>query len=273
MEELLANPAVQAGVAPFAAALALAALLHRTRLMVLAIFAAFVVAVTLSAGFSFDPLTATRKLILTGLVAAVAATVFELAAIEAGLRLHAVLAAVGALAAVWIAWRVLQQQDPAQAALWGVGIAAYTALLIGFSLRTAADPVCTCAASLVLGLAAGALALLGSSAQLAQLGIALAAGSGAALLVQMAASRRAPAGWALALPTAVIVAGLGLQSALTGSLPWYSLVPVLAIPWAARVASGAPRTPWLTALMSVSTAAVPMLAAIAIAWVAAQTAH
>ena len=87
-------------------------------------------------------------------------------------------------------------------------------------------------AALILGLGAGALALLGASAMLAQIGIALGAASGATLLVQMIAGRRAPVGWTLALPASVIAALVGLLSVFTGELRWYCLLPTLAVPWA-----------------------------------------
>src|SRR5260370_9077416 len=73
MQEMLANPAVQGGLAPFAAALIVAALLSPFRLGGLAVVAAFATAVYFVAGFTFSPLTATRKIILLGFAAPVAA--------------------------------------------------------------------------------------------------------------------------------------------------------------------------------------------------------
>ena len=69
MQELLANPAVQGGVAPFVAGLIVAVLLGRFRLGGLAVVAAFATAVYFIAGFSFIPLSATRKIILLGFAA------------------------------------------------------------------------------------------------------------------------------------------------------------------------------------------------------------
>ena len=57
MEELLQNPAVQAGVLPFIAGLVLAAFLRNTRQLGLAIAVAFVCAVGLTMGLGFESLT------------------------------------------------------------------------------------------------------------------------------------------------------------------------------------------------------------------------
>src|SRR3989442_13179300 len=72
MQEMLANPLVQGGLAPFVAALIVAALLAPFRLGGLAVVAAFATAVYFIAGFTFAPLTATRKIILLGLAAPLA---------------------------------------------------------------------------------------------------------------------------------------------------------------------------------------------------------
>src|SRR5204863_197146 len=77
--EMLANPAVQGGLAPFIAALVVAALLAPLRLGGLAVVAAFATAVYFIAGFTFEPLTATRKIILLGLAAPLAGIVIDFA--------------------------------------------------------------------------------------------------------------------------------------------------------------------------------------------------
>ena len=71
MGELLSNPAVQAGAAPFAAALVVALALQPLRLGGLAVTAAFLVAMQLVSGIQFSPLTATRKLVLLAIAAPV----------------------------------------------------------------------------------------------------------------------------------------------------------------------------------------------------------
>src|SRR5256885_14679506 len=76
---MLANPAVQGGLAPFIAALTVAALFAPFRLGGLAVVAAFATAVYFIAGFTFEPLTATRKIILLGFAAPLAGIVIDFA--------------------------------------------------------------------------------------------------------------------------------------------------------------------------------------------------
>jgi len=269
MDELLANPAVQAGVAPFAVALAVSAALFRSRLPGLAVVAAFAAVIALTVGYSFETLTAVRKLILVGLASGIAVLALELAGARASGRIRAVLALALAAAAVWLVWRVLQQQETARLVLYGGASALFAALLLESSLRAAADVISGAITSLMLGLAAGILAVLSASVLLGQIGIAAAAGSGAVLVVQAIAARRSPSGWTIVLPGTVISALVLLLAVFTASLPWYCLLPTLAVPWATRVLAPGRHGVWLTAAMTGLAAFVPAGVAIGLAWFAA----
>ena len=74
---LLDHPAVQGGAAPLVAALIVGLLLHRTRYAWLAIIAGYVTMIVLAGDFSFDPLTAGRKVVLMGFAAALAGVVLD----------------------------------------------------------------------------------------------------------------------------------------------------------------------------------------------------
>lgn len=263
------NPAVQAGVAPFLAALVAAAALRRARLLGLAVVVAFVVVVILAVGFSFEPLTATRKLVLVGLATALLILGFELPGLPPSPIVRATVATAGGAAAVWMLWRILQQQDAAKALLYGAAAAAYLAALIESCVRCGTDGTRAASTSLMLGLCAGALALLGASAQLAQIGIAVGAGGGAVLLVHMMGLQRGPAGWTPVLPAAFIAGLVGLSAVFTGSLPWFCLLPPLAIPWATRLVRQEGRRPWLAAVLTSLAAVVPLLLAVGLAWLTA----
>ena len=271
MNELLTNPAIQAGVAPFLVALIVAALLYRSRLLGLAIGAAFFTVVFLAVGFSFDSLTSVRKMILVGTGATLLVLVLELAGVQAGAAVRATLAAAAAVAAVWVIWRVLQQRDTGAALLAGSLAAAYIAALVESGNRLGSDPVRSACGALMLGLGSGGLALLGASASLAQVGVAIGAGSGAALLIQMLIGKRAPVGWTLALPAYVVAGLVGLLAVFTGALPWYCLLPTVAIPWATRLVPSGDRPVWRTAFLSAFAALIPMLLAVALAWFAASS--
>ena len=78
MQELLNNPAVQAGFAPFLVALIVVELFRRTRLSGLAIIAGFAVTVYLASDFNMEPLTAARKIVLLGSISALLALVLTL---------------------------------------------------------------------------------------------------------------------------------------------------------------------------------------------------
>ena len=61
MQDLLDNPALQAGIAPLIVALIIALLMARTPAAWLAIAAGYATMLALSTGLSFSPLTASRK--------------------------------------------------------------------------------------------------------------------------------------------------------------------------------------------------------------------
>ncbi len=260
MSDLLANPAVQAGVAPFLVALAVAALLRRGRLLGLAIGAAFLVVIALTMGFSVEVLTSLRKLMLVGVGTIVLVPVLELPAVRSRKGLAIAVAVASAATAVWIPFRVIAQIEGWQAYGAGLAAAAFMAVLVDGTRRACADdPVRSASAALVLGLGAGGLALQGASAQLAQIGIAIGAGAGAALFVQMLAGAPATRGWSLALPANVVSGLAGLLAVFTGSLAWPGLLALLVAPWAMRLVPQRDRPVWLTAIMSAVAALVPVL--------------
>ena len=271
MNELLNNPAVQAGVAPFVVALTVAVILRRSRLLGLAIGAGFFTVVFLALGFSFDSLTSVRKMILAGTGATALVLLLELAKVQATNAVRAAIALAAAAVAVWVIVRVLQQREMGSALLAGAAAALYLALLVESANRISSDSVRAASAALMLGLGSGGLALLGASASMAQAGIAIGASAGAVLLVQMLTGKRAPLGWTLALPANVVAGLVGLLAVFTGALPWYCLLPTLAIPWATLVVPSGKWSVWLTAFLSALAALIPMLLAVALAWFAASS--
>ena len=266
MDQLLAHPAVQAGVAPFLAALLVAAPLRRGRLLGLAIAAGFLVVVVLTIGLSFESLTSTRKLVLVGFAAAIGASGIELAARASSRPLRGALAAAVAVSAVWVVLRILQQKEIGTALLWGAAAAVYLSALTESALQAGDDGVRASATGLALGLGTGGLALLGASALMAQIGIAIGAAAGATLLVQMLSGTRAQPGWTLALLAAVVCGLACLIAVFTGALPWYCLLPTLATPWATRLVPPGTRPLWLTSIFNAVVALIPMLLAVGLAW-------
>lgn len=270
MTDLLQNPAVQAGVAPFVAAVTASAVLARSRLLALAQVAGFLAVVVLAIGLSFESLTATRKLVLVGLGTAVAALAVEWrGGIERSRVTRAVLLGLLAAGSTWMLWRLLVQKDATGAILAALLAAAYVVTLVDSTLRVAADPVRGAAAGLMLGLGTGAVAVLGASALLGFIGIAMGASAGATLLVQMLRGRTAAAGATISLPAGAISALAGVLAVATASLPWYCLLPLLAVPWAPYAVPVSLRPLWLRAGLTSLAALIPALAAGVLAWTTA----
>ncbi len=268
MNELLNHPAVQAGVVPFAAAGVVAALLMRSRLLGLAIGSAFVTVIALTIGFSFEVMTSTRKMVMLALLAIAMVPALEIPGVQPTLRVRGLLAAAAAAAGVWLVWRVLQQAEVAAAVMGGLAAAAYMAALVGSSPTAHQDPVAAASGALMLGLGSGVLAFLGASVTMLQIGVAVGAGAGAVLLVQMIAGRRSPTGWTVALPAAAVAGTVGVLSVATGTLRWYMLLPMLAVPWAPRLVPAGQWPVWPAAVGYTLAALVPVAISVALAWFA-----
>lgn len=234
MTEFLEHPAVQGGVAPFVVALIVAALLGRTRYAWFAIVAGYATYVALSSGYSFSPLSASRKILLLCLLAPIIGLVADLL-VTRSRPLALALTVVAGLAAAWVFLSVLSQREGAQAWLAGAGIALYAAAMVGalFSLRD--DGLRSAAAGLGLGLAAGIAALLSASIGFLLSGIAVAASAGALLLVGVVTSRTAAPGLLGTLTIGVMIALFAEGALMLAQMPWYALATLLLVPLAVRL--------------------------------------
>jgi hypothetical protein len=266
MQELFANPAVQGGAAPFVAGLITAVLLGRFRLGGLAVVAAFATAVYFIAGFSFTPLSATRKIILLGLAAPLAGIFVDFAFRPTRLGSY-LLTIAGAAAAAWVFWPVLAQKGLEHSLLPGATAVFATAWVVLVSeRRLAGDSVRAGAAGLALGAGTGVAAILAASLTYGLYGIAIAAGSGAFLLVQMITGRRSYAGATFMLSATGIAILIAAAAMVLAQLPWYSVVVLALVPVAAnlRVPMGSPL--WLQALLTSLYGLVVAAIACALAW-------
>ena len=230
LQELLNNPAVQAGLAPFLAALITAELFQRIKLSGLAIIVGFAVTVFLASDFTIHPHTAAQKIVLLGLIAAALALLLGWFSLSWFVSL---LPMLGAAASIWVVLRILQQQPPQTAFLWGAGCAAYVAILVWGMNRIEHDSLRSAGAATALGMGTGAAALVGASALLGQFGLALGSAAAAHLLIQMISNRTLPAGQVFTLPIALLAGLVGCLAVLSANLPWYVLPVLAAIPLAA----------------------------------------
>jgi hypothetical protein len=248
LEELLGNPAVQGGVAPFVTALLVSLALAPLRLGGLAVIAAFAVCMYLVSGIQLTPLTATRKLLLVAVAAAALGPVVDFAFKPARVGTIALALAAGA-ATLWVFWPVIVQKGGLQAWLLG-GIAA---LSVGFATgvayqRLGGDGVRAGACALALGLGAGVGAFLAASLSYALYGVGLAAAAGGLLLPQMIRGKATFAGATLTLPATIIGMLVACGAMLLAQLPWYSVLVLALVPAAASL-PGPNGAAWLQAVV------------------------
>ena len=265
------NPAVQAavqgGLVPFVVALIVAAVLNRTRYMWLAIVAGYAAQVALATGFSFSPLSASRKILLLALLAPLVGIAADMMATRARAAGY-VLAALTGAAAVWVFITLLAQKESSQAWIAGGGIVlfafAMTALLV--SLRD--DALRTGAAGLGLGLATGITALMSASVGFMTSGISVAASAGALLLVWVVNSRPVAPGILGTLTIGVMIALFAEGALMLAKLPWYALVALLAVPLAVRLPAPESASVFVRAFVLSLYALIAALIPIAAVWFA-----
>lgn len=228
LHQIFNHPAVQAGLAPFLVALISAELFQRIKLSGLAIIAGFAITVYLASDFVFEPLTAVRKIVLLGLLSALLALLLTLLQPR---WLNSLLPVLAGAAAIWTVQRILQQQAPQVALLWGAGCAAYVAILVwGMDKLLDQEPLRAASAGTALGIGTGGAALVGASALLGQFGLALGSAAAAHLLIQMVSNQPLPTGRTFTLPLAMITGVTGCVAVLSAKLPWYVLPILAAVP-------------------------------------------
>jgi len=233
LQELLNHPALQAGLAPFLAALVAAELFQRPKLSGLAIIAGFAATVYLASDFNFEPLTASRKIVLAGLAGTLLALLVDILRTR---WLGLFLPLIGGAAAIWTAQRILQQQVAPLVLQWGVACAIYVGVLVwGMDKLLDKEPIRAPCAAAALGFGTGAAALVGASALLGQFGLALGSAAAAHLLIQIFTNQTLATGRVFTFPFALIAGLTGCIAALSARLPWYALIPLAAIPLTARL--------------------------------------
>lgn len=265
MTQWLNHPAVQGGIAPFIAGLIVSELFQRLRLSGLAVIAGFCATVYLIADFSFFPLTSVRKIVLTGLGASGLAILLDL--LPKGWTFVRYLIAIGAGAvAIWVFWPILSHKGTEETLMYGGGIAVYLAWIAAAMDGLGEKSVHAGSAGWALGLGTGGSVLLGASALLGQLGVAIGAASGAYLLIQMISGEKLSCGRTYTLALSLLCGLIGAAGLLLAKLPWYCLPVLAAIPLAAYIPAPERVALWLQALiLSIYTGAVSA-AALVLMW-------
>ncbi len=249
MADYLNHPVFQAGIAPFFAGLLAMALLHRVRLGGLAAVVAFATAVALVSGFQFSPLTASRKIILLVLAAPLIGILIDFAfkPTRIGAWVLGIAAAGGAL---WAFYPILAQKPLMEALLPGATALLLTGWLVGYMQSALTDkPVRAGSAGLALGLGAGVAAIFGAYATFGFYGVALGAGAGGLLLVQMIQGKRFPAGSTFVLTIALAAGLIASGAVILAQLQWYAALILALLPVAMRIPGPEKSPVWLQAVV------------------------
>jgi hypothetical protein len=145
---------------------------------------------------------------------------------------------------------VLSQKELARALLPGATVLLSTAWVIGYSQqRLAADGVRAGASGLALGIGTGVAATFGAALTYGLYGTAVAAGSEAFLLVQMASGRRTHAGATFTLSATLVAILVAAAAMILAQLPWYSVVVLALVPVAVTLPVPAGARLWLQAVL------------------------
>ncbi len=266
MQALMTNPAIQSGVIPFAVALLMGLLGRRLGWYWagLALLAGFVATVYVTVGFQFQPWTSTRKIIALGFGAAALGLLLDVYPWSRR-WLPVALLFVAAVAALWLIWPVLQRREGTDAWLLGAGSLLYGGWCAAAMESLRSRPVHAVAAAVALGFGTGAVTLLGASALLGQLGLALGAAAGAlGLLVTFL--RNTEVGSLAMLPAGVLLGLIGVSGHVYAKAPWYSLALLALVPVCARVPLSPQWSRWLQAAAALLLAAAPAGIAAWLVW-------
>jgi len=269
IQNLLAHPAFQGGVAPFLAGAVVAALGQPLRLARLAPVAGFLAGVYLIGNFTFESLTATRKIVLLGAAAPLVGLFVDLA-FRPGRAFGIVLGAVFGAASLWVFWTVLGLRPVPQAVVNGTGMFLLVLLTVMATTALRTDPVRAGAAGLGLGVGAGAGGILGASALIGMYGMALGAGAGAFVLAVMILGRRVAAGAAFTLSVSVTAALLAVGAAMLAKFPWYAAATLALVPVVVRLPLPRLARPAAQALVASAYSLAAAAAACALAWAASR---
>ncbi len=235
MEELLAHPAIQAGVLPLIVASVSALILRRfgTIWAGFGFLFAFYSTVYLIVGFDLTPLTSTRKLIILGFIAFLVGLSLDLKTIQKSI-LPFVLAILVACGILWIIWPVLIRKQGSELWVLAISSSLYTAWLTASFHKLQAQTTKTTVSIFALAMGTGISVMLGASALLGQLGITIGAAAGVFILLSFFFSHFKLA-YNYVIPSVSLSAYIGIAGVIYASLPWYSLLPLMFIPLAAQI--------------------------------------
>lgn len=272
LQDFLTRPEIQSFFVPLVCSLVLALFLRKLgeQWMGLAIIGGFLATITLTVGLEFQPLTSTRKIILSSLFLPFVALLLDLYRQKKAIQLPVLMIMV-ALASIWVVWPVLLRQEGA--ALWIMAgkVSLYGAGVIGIFICLVRDQVHRESGALLgLGIGTGVCSFIAASALYAQLSFALAAATGGMLLVFLFGKYRFGSVGNLGLFAAAIpLALIGSASTVYAKLPAIVLIFMILIPVFAIIPLVKNGNFWLRSAVSTILALLPVIPAVWITWQAA----
>jgi len=267
MEDLLAHPAIQGGIAPFVAALILSLVFLRVNLLAgFILVAGFAIMVMMSTGFSFSPLTSTRKLSLCVLLIPVIAFLLHFS-VKNSEHILKISYGLIALAIVWILWPVIMRHSFAEVLIPVVGYIIYAAWMMSMFVRMSELPGITAGTSaFATCMTIGGVALIGASALLGQMGIAFGSAAAAFLLVQLLFQRDDLAGITFTMTSGLMTALLLPAAIVYAKVPWVVLPIVALIPLIAMYPFEDERLIWRNTISLLAIIALPAGLALYLTW-------
>jgi len=228
MDSILAHPAFQSGIAPFVVSLIISITCLRWSLVSgLSIVAGVSISVYLATGFSFEPLTSSRKIILLILLSPVVAILCKQLITNVKVRNNC-FAALGALAMLWVFWPVLAR-NPSEALVPTLAYMIFAAWMVAiFTKLSDTSSISAGAAATSVGFSVGIIILTGASAMLGQMGLSLGAAAAAFLLTQLVFKIDREAGITVTFSSGLIAGLLLPASVVYAKVPWVVL-PLIAI--------------------------------------------
>jgi len=261
----LDNPLVQSALLPFIMALVLARVLAAflPRWQGLAIPLGFYPAAVLMAGLQLVPFTSTRKILLLGVIAVILSGIFSWRNML-GLSHRFLLAVSIVVATLWVLWPLLMRTDGlALLSVLGSGLIYMLWLTLLIDAQRLDMPVKLLNAC-VFSAGVAVVATIGGSALLGQLSGALAAATGGVLLVVFF-SRKPSDAQMFMFPVMLMAGLLSLAAVVYASLPWRSLLCLMAIPLVSLLPLSFNKL-WLKLLIQLLLMLMAVAGAVYIAW-------
>jgi hypothetical protein len=267
MQDLLANPAIQGGVAPFVLGLLVSLVFIKLKIgQGLAILSGLLVTTALTTGISFTPLNSTRKLVLISIIVAVVALLYALD--HKGRARATLMVPIGMVVAIgWILWPFISRQPLVDVWFPIVASAGFVAWVSAFFLSLRYYSINQVGlATAALGFGLGGTALLGASALLGQMAMSLGAAALAMAFIQIVFAKDNSAGLTLCIIAGSSLALIAPTAVIFAKVPWLSLLFLSFIPILAHLPIAESMGKWAKAFTRFLLYMTPSIAAIYLAW-------